>query len=244
MLKCRNVDYVGRRWISLLSTARTGNYIPYAEFMEREGIAKPGQRWLPVDYGRRHIPVFKDMASSPGYFAHTWKVASRVAWDHIAEVAEMGNYQPKGDHPFARLGAIQRWWIDAQNILFVNRDSIRDELSQLCKELPRTYEEVDNQREKMGALIEALEMAHGKKKGSEEGESMRTYLRVQLGTEHKRDFLNQGMRTAVTSFMNLMSQEDERQHGCLTVDRVFTQILWTWRRVMLDVKGSPTPCQR
>ena len=70
----------------------------------------------------------------------------RAAWDQISEVADITNNQPKGDHPFARMGAIQRWWTDAQYMLFIYRDSFREEVSQACKEIPRTYEEVGEDR--------------------------------------------------------------------------------------------------
>ena len=151
----------------------------------------------------------------------------------------MANFQPRRDHPFTRLGVMQRWWINAQNMLYSNRDCIREGLSQLCKELPRTHEEVDKQKETIKALIEALEMAHGKKKRSEVGDIMRAYLRLQLDTEQKRDFQNQGVR-AVTNTLKQLSQEDEHQKGCLTVDRMFTQLLWTWRSVTLEDSGSPS----
>ena len=35
-------------------------------------------------------------------------------WDEIEKEVDMSKYQPKGDHPFARLEAIQRMYIDAQ----------------------------------------------------------------------------------------------------------------------------------
>jgi hypothetical protein len=98
----------------------------------------------------------------------------RVLWDYVAGRAELENYQPDSDHQFARLGAIQRPLVDAQNMLYVNRDSIREDLTQECKNLPRTFEEVENQKESISALVEGLERAHEKMKGSEEGETMRT----------------------------------------------------------------------
>ena len=46
-------------------------------------------------------------------------------WDEIEKEVDMTNYQHKGDHPFARLEAVQRLYIDAQNMRYVNRDGTK-----------------------------------------------------------------------------------------------------------------------
>ena len=52
-----------------------------------------------------------------------------------------------------------------------------------------------SQKERSVALMDATERAHGKLKGSEEGDAMSKFVRLQLSNEHKRPFINQGLRS-------------------------------------------------
>ena len=48
---------------------------------------------------------------------------------------------------------------------------------------------------------------------------MRTFVRLQLSNEHRKELVNQGIRAAIMAVLNQLSQEDGRQIGCLTMDR-------------------------
>jgi hypothetical protein len=122
-----------------------------------------------------------------------------------------------------------------QILLVTQKDRMREELSALCRQLPRTYDDLIAQSTKMGDTIKALELGLGKQPGSEEGDAMKTYLRMQLALEHHKDFSNQGIRSAVNTTLTRLSREDEESSGGLTLDHVFeAALVWTWRRVMVN----------
>ena len=162
---------------------------------------------------------------------------NKKLWDEIEKVVDMSDYQPKGDHPFARLEAIQRMYIEAQNMIYVNRDGVKKWLLAESENLPRSYEELTAQKERMTYLIDAVERGYGRPKGSEQGDAMGTYVRLQLRNEHRKDFVNQGVRTAITAVLTQLNQEDDRQIGCLTLHRVFSMLEWTWRKLLMDAAG-------
>jgi hypothetical protein len=89
----------------------------------------------------------------------------------------------------------------------------------------------------MTHLIDAVEKGFGKPKGSEEGDAMKTFVRLQLSNEHRKEFVNQGVRTAISTALTQLSQEDDHQTGCLTMDRVFSLLEWTWRKVTCNCSG-------
>ncbi len=73
-------------------------------------------------------------------------------------------------------------------------------------------------------------MGMGMVPGSEQEETMRTFVRIQLGSEHLREFANQCARVAaITTGMNDLAKEDELKPGCLTLDQVKSKVLWAWR---------------
>ena len=102
----------------------------------------------------------------------------KLLWEKTAEEIDLTEYQIEGGHPFARLIALQKVFIEAQNILFVNQDLIKRQLDKACEFMPRNFEETDLQRSRLLNLINAAEQSSGKSKGSEEEETMRTYVRI------------------------------------------------------------------
>ena len=161
----------------------------------------------------------------------------KVLYDKISEMVDMSRYQPKGDHPFQRLVAVQRMYIDAQNLIYMGRDGTKKRLLEESEFLARSFDEICAQKDRMTYLIDAVERGFGKNKGSEEGDAMKTFVRLQLSNEHLKEYVNQGVRTAVSAALNQLSQEDDRQTGCLTMERVFTLLEWTWRKVTCDSSG-------
>ncbi len=63
--------------------------------------------------------------------------------------------------------AIQKWYIDATNLLYLNRDRVKDAISVELRILSRTYEESRAQFERIDDLVEAYEMGMGMDPGSE-----------------------------------------------------------------------------
>jgi hypothetical protein len=43
--------------------------------------------------------------------------AQRKVWDLVSKVVDLSDHPPKGEHPCARMTAIQKWYIDATNLL-------------------------------------------------------------------------------------------------------------------------------
>jgi hypothetical protein len=72
-----------------------------------------------------------------------------------------------------------------------NRDRVKDAISVVLRRLSRTYEESRAQFDRIEDLVEAYEMGMGMVPGSEQGGTMRTFVRIQLGSEHLREFANQ-----------------------------------------------------
>ena len=128
----------------------------------------------------------------------------------IVEKVDMSRYQPKGDHPFSRLIGVQRMYIDAQNLIYMGRDGTKKRLLEESEFLARSFDEICAQKDRMTYLIDAVERGFGKKKGSEEGDAMKTFVRLQLSNERLKDFVNQGVRTAISSALTQLSQEDDR----------------------------------
>ena len=60
----------------------------------------------------------------------------KLLWEKIAEEIDLTEYQVEGGHPFARLITPQKVFIEAQNILVVNRDLINRQLDKECEFLP------------------------------------------------------------------------------------------------------------
>ena len=102
----------------------------------------------------------------------------------IEKYVDLTEYQPRGNHPFNRLSALQRMLVDIQNISVVRRDKTREELTKRSHFLARTYEELRCQKEVFAQLILALERGGGKAKGDVEGEIMGAFVRIQLGQGH------------------------------------------------------------
>ena len=64
-----------------------------------------------------------------------------------------------------------------QNLIYTDmpdRDGLSESLTAECRELPRKFDLVEAQKERMTNMVDALERAHDKVKGMEEGEAMRT----------------------------------------------------------------------
>ena len=95
--------------------------------------------------------------------------AQRKVWDWMNKVVDLSAYPPKGKHTCARSGTMQELYIDAQNLLYSNRDRVKDPISEsgVVRRLIRTYEEARAQFEKIEDLVEAYEMGMGKKPGSD-----------------------------------------------------------------------------
>ena len=123
-------------------------------------------------------------------------------------------------------------------MIYVGRDGTKKRLLEESEYLARSYEELSAQKDRMTHLIDAVERGFGKKRGSEEGDALKTFVRLQLSNERLKDFVNQGVRTAISAALNQLRQEDDRQTGCLTMERVFTLLEWTWRKVTCDSSGS------
>ena len=104
-------------------------------------------------------------------------------------------------------------YIDAQNLLYSSRDRIKARLAELYRILPRSYGELRMHMELMqiGLLIEAIERASGKPRGNEEGEAMRTYIRIQLSTEYQKGYssFKFGAQVATSTSLNDMRKENE-----------------------------------
>ena len=205
-----------------------------------KGLLNPGTDGYPsitgegLYYDQRIWETAREISQIPGRLIPD--MINKI-WSEIEKEVDMTNYKPKGDHPFSRLEAVQRMYIDAQNMRFMNKDGSKKRLLEESETLSRALEESSAQKDRMTHLIDAVEKGYDKPKGSEEGDAMRTFVRLQLSNEHRKDFVNQGVRTAITTALNQLSQDDERQIGCLTIDRVFSLLEWTWRRVMVDSVG-------
>ena len=161
----------------------------------------------------------------------------KKVWDEYEKKVKMSRYQPRGNHPFVQLIVIQRMYIEAQNVIYMGRDGTNKRLLEESEYLARSYEELSAQKNRMIHLIDAVERGFGKKRGSEEGDAMKTFVRLQLSNERLKDFVNQGVRTAISGALTQLSQEDDRQAGCLTMERVFSLLEWTWRKVTCDSSG-------
>ena len=174
--------------------------------------------------------------------------AQRKLWEYVGKKVDLAPYQPKGDHPCARMTALQKWFIDAQNLIYSNLHRTKESISIEIRVLPRTYEYSRAQFERIENLLGALEMGLGVPVGSQQGETMRSYVRTQISTEHMREFTSQGARIAITTALNDLAKEDERNPGGLTLEHVTSKILWAWRRVEADLREAsshmypePTP---
>ena len=67
---------------------------------------------------------------------------------------------------------------------------------------------------------------------------MRSYVLIQISTEHLREFTSQGALLAITTALNDLAKEDERNPGALTLEHVTSKILWAWRRVEADLREA------
>ncbi len=86
-------------------------------------------------------------------------------WNRIEELVDLTDYPPKGKHPFNRLAALQRMFVDIQNVFNVRSDKTREELTKECNILPRTFLEIERHKDLFELLIDALERGGGKAKG-------------------------------------------------------------------------------
>ena len=68
--------------------------------------------------------------------------AQKIIWDNMEKLVDLTPYQPKGSHVCARMAAMQRWYIDAQNLLYSRGERTRARLAELNRILPRSYDEL------------------------------------------------------------------------------------------------------
>jgi hypothetical protein len=94
----------------------------------------------------------------------------KILWERINEYIDLSGYQDEATlaHPFSRLIAIQKMFIEAQNILYVSRDMIATALKKECEQMPRSFASAAEQQERFILLVEASERASGMKRGSGE----------------------------------------------------------------------------
>ena len=142
--------------------------------------------------------------------------AQRKLLEYVGKEVDLVPYPPKRDRPSARMGVFQKW------------------------ELPRTYENSRAQFERIENLIGAPEMGLGQALRSQQGETMRSYVRIQISTEHLRELTSQGARVASTTALNDLAKEDELDPGTLTLERVKSKVPWAWRRVKADLREVPS----
>ena len=131
---------------------------------------------------------------------------------------------------------MQKWYIDAQNLVYSSRDRTRTRLAELYHVLPRSYDELRRQMEGIGLLVEALKRATSTPGGGEEGGAMRTFVRIQLSTEYQKGYNTYGAQVASSSALNDMCKQDESNPRCLLFEYVSEKLEWTWRRIGADAK--------
>ncbi len=160
-----------------------------------------------------------------------------VIWNEISMIVNMDKYHPKGDEKNQLLGraaSMQRLFIDMQNLCTNSRNEAREDLDAITKRQPRTFEELNGQKEEICPAVRAVEMACGEVEGSKEADAMRTYLGYQLNNECARPYENQAHRLAMNSCMEQLQKDGERNPGLLTIHKVFTELTLAWRRIGID----------
>ena len=114
--------YPDRDRISLYHTAQS---------WKDKGLLNPGTDGYPsitgggLYYDQKLWETAREISQIPGQLMP--EMINKV-WNEFKKKVDMTRYQPKGDHPFARLEGIQRMYIEAQNMIYVGRDGTKKRL--------------------------------------------------------------------------------------------------------------------
>ena len=150
----------------------------------------------------------------------------------------MTNFQPEDNGlPFKLLCAIQQMLVQVQNLYVTQRDLLRNQLNDMCKLLPRTYNELQDLEENMIATIRCIERGFGKKKGEEESDAMRSFIRHSLASEHLKTYPNEAIRQAMNDALNTLSRKGEEQPDSLKCSSCFVHLKTTWRWITIPTES-------
>ena len=119
------------------------------------------------------------------------------------------------------------------NLCVLQKDLVREQMYNLCKKLPRSYEEIAEMKEKMKWTIKAIEKGGAMRPGSEEPGAMKTFLRMQMTNGVAVPFPNDAVKAATTDMMVKYSDKGEADPDFLTVDRVFDEWMRVWKKTAM-----------
>ena len=102
-----------------------------AESWKEKGLLNPGTDGYPSITGgglyhdQKVWETARELSHIPGRLMPDM---IKKIWDEVEKRVDMSRYKPKGDHAFSRLEGIQRMYIDAQNMMYANRDGTKKRL--------------------------------------------------------------------------------------------------------------------
>ncbi len=108
--------------------------------------------------------------------------------------------------------SMQRLFFDAQNIMGHVKDRTKKEVQKATEMLPRSYGEGVEMQKELTGTVRAMEMpvAHGKKEGSEEADTVRAMIQYRLRMEDSIPYKNQAHRHAINDcLMELRKEGDD-----------------------------------
>ena len=153
----------------------------------------------------------------------------------------MTSYIPRGEERnqlMGRVMAIQRLFVDAQNICTSSRDEAKKDLDAITSRLPRSPEEWKAARDDLIPAIRGYEMAYSRPEGSEVAEWMRAFIRSQLARENEKPYANQAARMAITNVLVEIQRIGEDNPDNYEINKVVDRILYTWRQIGIDKKSQ------
>jgi hypothetical protein len=153
-------------------------------------------------------------------------------WEKLSEIFDMSDFQPRGEkkkHFLGRMISMQRLFFDAQNIMGHAKDRTKKEVQTATEQLPRTYEEWVEMQKELTGTVRAMEMAHGKKEGSEEVDAVRAMIQYQLRMEDSKPYRNQAHRHAINDCLVEFQREGDNNPELMRIQRVTDTIIMRWR---------------
>jgi hypothetical protein len=86
-------------------------------------------------------------------------------------------------------------------------------------------------QKELTGTVRAMEMAQGKKEGSEEVDTVRAMIQYQLRMDDSKPYRNQALRHAVNDCLVELQREGDKNPELMRIQRVMDTIIMRWRSI-------------
>jgi hypothetical protein len=157
-------------------------------------------------------------------------------WEILSNSFDMSDHhwQPRGEeknHFLGRMTSMQRLFIDAQNLLGHAKDKTKKKVHAATEQWLSSLDDWVGLHKELIGTVRAMEMAHGKKEGSEEVDTVRAMIQYQLRMENTRPYTNQAHRYAINDCLVELRKEGDNNPDLMRIQRVTDIAIMRWRSV-------------